>query len=63
MIKLPLYFDFDLSKVKAVRKEGKHIIIEANNMKLKVYDVHHLKDNDLLNNYLDDNGAEVNTTQ
>lgn len=37
MTNLPTNINFDLSQVKAVYQEGKHVIIELNNMKIKIY--------------------------
>lgn len=37
MTNLPNNFNFDLSQVKAVQQEGKHVIIKLHNMKIKIY--------------------------
>lgn len=64
MIKLPPYLDLDLSNIKAVRREGMHIIIEVNNIKLKIYDADENVDNkELLKSYFADGEIDPNAVK
>lgn len=64
MIKLPPCLDLDLSDIKAVRREGMHIIIEVNNIKLKIYDADQNIDNmELLKSYFVDGKGDPNAVK